>query len=338
MLMSISSTLSADVMKVDAAVLIGNKKKSRPICGENKNFLALKGVPLFFHVLQALDHARTIGRIAVVGDPIRIRETIEAHVHRLEHPDRILVLEQGSTLYDNGLKAFEKLVEAEREAGCAGDSRCRQEDKAVLYLAGDTPLLTSEEVDEFVEKCDVHRADYFLGVSAEQRLRLFYPTKKDKGIKLAYFYVKENKFRINNLHLVKPLRVRNRHYIQKMYDYRHQKEFFDFVRLLITFFRINVRSKGILYYFVLHWNLFLERIGLDRLTVLFRWLVDVPRLEGVIGDVLGCPFKITVTDLVGGVLDVDTEKHYEAFTAMFDRWREYQDHLIHNHSSPLQEQ
>lgn len=324
-------------MNIDAALLIGDKRKSRPICGENKNFLDLKGMPLFFHVLQSLDSAQGIEIIAIVGDAYRIQAILEKHHTQLKHPEKILVVEQGANLYDNALKAFQALSEAGQTAAERNDVSTSVQEKAVLYLAGDTPLITPQEIDEFIVKCDLNRFDYFLGVSTEERLRPFYPRRKEKGIKLAYFYVKENKLRINNLHVVKPFKIQNRRDIQKMYDYRYQKELFNFLKLLWAFYRLNLRSRGIYYYLVLHVNLLLARIGLERFTSLFRRLVDIPGVEKVVSDVLGCSFKIIETSVVGGALDIDNERHYEAITAMFDRWREYQVRLLHGHATPLEE-
>ena len=146
---------------------------------------------------------------------------------------------------------------------------------------------------------------------------------------MAYFYVKDKKFRHNNMYLAKPLKIRNLHYIQKMYDYRYQKEFVNFLRLLWTFSRANVQWRGFSCYLILHWNLFIARLGLEFLTPLFRQLISLEGIEKTTGSVLGCKLKIVETKLIGAAIDIDNEKDYETISIMFNRWREYQKSLMH---------
>ncbi|MBW1679465.1 MAG: NTP transferase domain-containing protein [Deltaproteobacteria bacterium] len=303
-------------MKVDAAILIGDRGGSLPIRGKNKNFLEINGLPLFFYVLQALENSRQVNQIFVLGDQDRIRKTIDKNIRFLNSPEKVTIVEQGSNLFENAFIAFEKALEFE------GDSvriiNPNIEEKAILYLPGDTPLITSQEIDEFIEKCALERFDYFLGMSTEESLKPFYPTKRERGIKMAYFYLKEKKYRHNNLHLIRPLKIRNRYYVQKMYDYRYQKEFVNFLKLLWIFYRTNIRMRGVYYYLMLHWNLFISRLGLERLTHLSRQLISMENIERTVGDLLGCRFTIVETKLTGAALDIDNERDYETMKIMFN--------------------
>ena len=216
------------------------------------------------------------------------------------------------------------MIAFNRARGCERDdfgTNGGEAERVMLFTAGDTTLVTSEEIEEFIDKCDVTRFDYFLGMSAEERLRVFYPAKGQRGIKMAYFYVREKKYRINNLHLVKPWKIRTRHQLQKMYDYRYQKEFFNFLKLLLVFLRLNLSIRGIVYYLILHANLFMARVGLEWMTRPLRRLVSVRDAEIILGDMIGCRLKIIETDAVGSTLDIDKESDYLAMTAMFDQWR-----------------
>lgn len=314
-------------MKVDASILMGDRGEIHPIRSENKSFLELNGLPLFFHVLQSLEASPKVSRIFIVGDQGRLKKTIEHHIRCLQSPEKIILLEQGRNLFENAMIAFEKALELEKKSIGIMDSP--REEKAVLYLPGDIPLITSQEIDEFLGKCDLQRFDFFVGISTDESLKPFYPTKSNKGIKMAYFYVKDKKFRHNNMYLAKPLKIRNLHYIQKMYDYRYQKEFVNFLRLLWTFSRANVQWRGFSYYIILHWNLFIARLGLEFLTPLFRQLISLEGIEKTTGSVLGCKLKIVETKLIGAAIDIDNEKDYETISIMFNRWREYQKSLIH---------
>ena len=178
-------------MKIDAAILIGDRGKIRPIQGDNKNFLDLYGLPLFFYPLKALEESQYVNRIFIVGDQDRIEKSIANNMRTLKAPEKIIALEQRRNLFENAFVAFDKALEEER-----GNNRIPDwvdEEKAMLYTPGDTPLITSQEIDEFLEQCDVNSIDYSLGMSTEEGMRPFYPTKKERGIKMAYFYVKEKK-------------------------------------------------------------------------------------------------------------------------------------------------
>ncbi|HPD60974.1 MAG TPA: NTP transferase domain-containing protein [Thermodesulfobacteriota bacterium] len=313
-------------MKIDAAILIGDRGKIRPVQGENKNFLDLHGLPLFFYPLKALEESQYVNQIFIVGNQERIQRIIACNIRTLKSPDKIIALEQRRNLFENAFVAFDKALEVERKK-----NRCpewAEEEKAMLYLPGDTPLITPQEIDEFLEQCDLNSIDYSLGMSTEEGLMPFYPTENERGIKMAYFYGKEKKYRQNNLHLIKPLKIKNRHIIQRMYDYRYQKQFIYFLKLLLEFYRAHVQIRGIYYFLMLHWNLFLSRIGLESLTPLFRRMISVEDIEEVVRNFFGCRFKIVETKLTGAALDIDNEKDYETMKIRFHFWRAYQNSLI----------
>lgn len=320
-------------MKFDAAILIGDKGKIRPIRGENKNFLDLHGLPLFFYSLMALEGSPYIKRIFIVGDRMRINECIARNISFLKDPGRIVALEQKRNLFENAFAAFDTALKEENKNDRKPEWAVAQ--KAMLFMPGDTPLITSREIDEFLEKCDVNSFDYFLGASTEEGMKAFYPAGKDRGIKMAYFYLKRKKYRQNNLHLIKPLMVKNRHVIQEMYDHRYQKEFFHVLKFFFAFYRAHVQMRGIYYFLILHWNLFLSRIGLEKLTPPFRSMLSVQGIEGVVRNVLGCRFKIVETTLTGAALDIDNEKDYETMKLRFDCWRERQLTLLEKPCVPI---
>ena len=56
-------------------------------------------------------------------------------------------------------------------------------------------------------------------------MRDFYPESLGApGIHMAYFNLREGRFRQSNLHLVKPARLGNRHYIEDLYEHRYQRQ------------------------------------------------------------------------------------------------------------------
>ena len=110
-------------------------------------------------------------------------------------------------------------------------------DRAVLIVPCDAPMMTSQEVGYFISHANMENYDHVLGMVSREKLKYFYPQERKQGIKMAYLHLKEDSFRINNLHLVKPLRIENREYIQKMYQYRYQRNFKNLVFFWIVAFR-----------------------------------------------------------------------------------------------------
>jgi hypothetical protein len=108
--------------------------------------------------------------------------------------------------------------------------------------------------------------------------------------------------------------------------------------LLLAIYRAHVQWKGIYYFLLLHWNLLLSRLGLERLTPPFRKLIKVDEVEKIVTNFLDCRFKIVETKVIGAALDVDNEKDYETMKVRFRYWRKYQDKLINrlkNSIAPL---
>ena len=66
-----------------------------------------------------------------------------------------------------------------------------------------------------------------MGLVPEESLaRTSIPRRRvSPGSSVAYFNLREGRFRQSNLHLAKPARIGNRQYIEDMYEHRYQKEF-----------------------------------------------------------------------------------------------------------------
>lgn len=306
--------------KYDTIVLAGDTGASRQVCGMNKAFLEINEIPLLLHVLNALEKAETVNKICIIGPKEKVIQAIENHHHLLDDKKEIAILEQGVTFFSNAWESFAHLYPKAKE----GDSiQPGQSEKAALYIPGDIPLVTPFEIDTFLNLCQVDRYDYFLGLTPAESLHPFYPQKGTPGIKTNYFYLREGKFRQNNFHLVKPLKVKNREYIQKVYDYRYQRDFSNIIRLAIEFLRTHVRLEGFCCYGLLHWNQILSRMHLSPLTLPTRKLLPLSLIEGCISRVLGTRFTTIITPLSGSTLDIDNEKDYHAMSSMLSSWKNY---------------
>jgi GTP:adenosylcobinamide-phosphate guanylyltransferase len=304
----------------DAVLLAGDRGASRTVCGSNKSFLPVNGTPLFIHVLRALGRAELVRRICIVGPHARLEQELREHREMPATEKTLILCEQGESLFHNVWNAFLQLAP---EARSGAEPAPALRETAVLYISGDVPLVTPMEIDCFLRSCDRSRYDYFLGIAAAEHLTFCRPRLGAPGISTHFFHIKEGKFRQNNLHLVKPLKVTNRSYIQKVYDFRYQRDLRNILRLGREFLGVHVGWRGFWCYGLLHWHQFLSRIHLNPLTVPTRFLLPRSFIEECVSRVLGTRFSTTVTPLVGAVLDIDNEKDYRAMCAMFAAWQQH---------------
>lgn len=223
--------VNAAARQLDVIVTAGDRGASRPVLQTNKVFLPIAGIPVINYVLSAVERARVTARIFVVGDKTRLEEVLSIANNPFQGRCPLTIVEQGNHLYDNVWSAFLHTLPG-YEPGM--DWRPFAEtaaDKAVLVMPGDIPLATPAEIDAFVDNCDLTRYDYFLGMSPESALAPYAPQGDRPGIRMVHFTLRDIHVRQNNLHLVKPFRVGNRHYVQQVYDNRYQKKWRDILKL-----------------------------------------------------------------------------------------------------------
>ncbi len=316
-------------MKYDAIVLAGDRGTSHNIYGENKAFLKLDGIPLIGYVLASLEEANSIDKIYVVGPKYRLEKEIEKVADYINDKKGLEICEQRNNLYENSWYGFLNTLPDYKEGVPLTNSAYKEyKDKAVLFIPADIPLVTAAEIEYFLSRCDIGKHDYFSGLTPEKSIRYFYPTKKTPGIKMACFNLKEDKCRINNLHLVKPIMIGNREYIQKMYDYRYQKNFRNIIKLIMEFVKTDTMFKSLWYFGLMHSALILSTIHLDMIAYINRRFLPLSSVERCISEILKTRFTTVETPFGGTALDIDKEEDYDAMKVMFLMWREYQNEMV----------
>ncbi|MBI5748683.1 MAG: nucleotidyltransferase family protein [Nitrospinae bacterium] len=312
-------------MKYDTILLAGDRKASKSVFGMNKSLIELDGIPLFMYVLSALQDVDYIGNIYVVGPKSKIEELLKKHSDKIILKKNIIAVEQKANLYENIWHTFLYSI----DGYSAGDEykNLSLMDKAVFVVAGDMPLATSFEIGEFLSKSDTANYDYCIGMTPEAVLRYYYPSNKKPGIKLAYLNLKESKYRISNLHLVKPFKIANREYIEKVYEYRYQKDIRNIAKLTLEIIRRHAGFKSLLFYIFVQMSLFLSHIHLEFLSRFFRQFVSIKIAEGIVSDVLKTRLKLIETSFGGAALDVDNERDFNTIKGMYKEWMEYQKNL-----------
>jgi GTP:adenosylcobinamide-phosphate guanylyltransferase len=311
---------------LDVIITAGDRRGSLPVLGQNKALLRIAGIPLIHYVLSAVERARCTARIFVVGDKARLQQLLQEPNAPFRGTRPLVLLEQGNTLYDNIWTAFlHTLPDYTPGTDWRVYSETAAADKAVLVMPGDIPLATPFEIDEFVDGCDLSRYDYCLGLTAESTLRAYYAHDGRPGIQMACYALRDLQVRQNNLHLVKPLRLGNRHHIQKMYDLRYQREWYNIVKLCWELWRARDASLRMVWSFLcLHVARLITRFGWQRTLLSRPFFLELPMVASLMSQLLRTRFTTVITRYGGCTLDIDNAEHYDAICANFDYWLAYQ--------------
>ena len=299
-----------------------------PIREDNKAFLLMNGTPLIVHVLRALETSEHVGRAIIVGPAERLRQTLDRY-DRLKDLE-IHVMEQRDTLLENAKAGFVAAL-----PGVLPDTslerlrNSRFTDKYVLFLPCDIPLLTSFEVDEFVEKADMDRFDYCAGVTSEETLSAYYPKSSVPGIRMAYFHLKEGRFRHNNLHMVKPLKASRLSYVETLYRMRYQKRLGNILKMIIVLLFTGKRLLTSLRLFLqLQTTLRLDMKGKRNwLYELLRRATSTDRIVDTAHRIVGIRMQAVDTSYGGAALDIDNAKHLAIAEKMEREWNRRQTEL-----------
>ena len=313
-------------MRVPAVVAAGDRGAARAVLGESKAYLELEGRPLVAHVVSVLQRVPEVSEVWVVGDEPRLRSVFEGEEIARELRKPLHLVPQFATLYENAWQTYRRLLPG---AGPAGRDPAGPEDleTRVLYLSADLPFATPQEISQFPRRGEQLDADYLLGLVTEESLRPFYPRPgEDRGIRMAYFNIREGRFRQSNLHLVRPGRIGVREHIERMYESRHQRELGDVLRLAWRLLRSERGGlRVILYFLVMHFAGFLNRHGLRRVADLIRRFVPMARVERGCGDLLQTRFRFALTEIGGCAVDIDSDRDFEIARERAAEWRRQQE-------------
>jgi hypothetical protein len=314
--------------RVNAFVLAGDGGASRSVYGTNKAFLTIKGHPLFLYVVAALDRVDQIGKVYLIGPRLQLMEAVEKGSGTFRFGKKVEVVEQRENLLANLIHVFAcSLPGDRRERGFDPLDYSEHRDEAGLFVSADIPLLIPEEINEFLLSSDMDSYDYCMGVTSEEVLEYYYPRNDKPGVRMAYFYLREKAYRINNLHLARPFKIARAEYIQKMYDYRYQRRVRNVVRVALGLLGTRRWIKGVFFYVLVKFSIFFSSLGLRWPTSLAREGLRLDVVEGAVSEILGTRFKTVETTFGGAALDVDNEKDYRTIDEMFDLWRAHEKEL-----------
>jgi GTP:adenosylcobinamide-phosphate guanylyltransferase len=305
---------------ISAIVTAGDGPASKLVYGDNKVYLEVRGRALVARVVEVLQRVPEVSEVWLVGNAERLHELFSREDLRAEIRKPLHIVPQFRNLYENAWQTFRRLLP---RAGVDGrDPKGDEIDRPVLYISGDLPFATPQEISVFVRRGLALDCDYAVGLVSEESIRDFYPSAVGKpGIQVAYFNLLEGRFRQSNLHLAKPARIGNRQYIEDMYEHRYQKEFWHIARLAWTILRSEQGGLRALRLFLLiHLAGVADRHGFQRIADVFRRFVSLERVERVVSTLLRTDYRFVITEVGGCAIDVDKECEYDVVQQRFDDW------------------
>jgi len=179
----------------NALVLAGAKKKGPLEIAanvENKALIIINEKSIVEYVIDAINNSENIDKVIVVGPKDKLYPYIGKKVEK--------ILETGSSIIENmeiGLNYF--------------NSKSN-----ILLLTSDIPLITSQAIDEFIEKCVKREA--YIGypiITKENVIRKYPETKR------TYVNMKEGTFCGGNIAFFKPeVFFQKRELIKELYENR----------------------------------------------------------------------------------------------------------------------
>ena len=326
--------LAPIVRRVPAIVAAGDTKAARAVYGESKAYLEVGGRTLVARIVSVLQRVPEVSEVWVVGHADRLAKALDEEALRRELVKPLTIVPQYRNLYENAWYTYRRLLPG---AGVEGrDPTPEEEALPILYLSTDLPFATPQEISEFVRKGFAADVDYALGLVTEHELEAFYPKDGEPGIRMAYFNLREGRFRQSNLHLVRPARLGNRHYIEDMYEHRYQRQLGQALGLAWRIFSDHGGGARIVFYYgLMHLAGWLDRWRLRRLADAVRRVLPLDRVERACGALLRGSFRFVVTGIGGCALDVDNEHDLDVARQRFSAWQRELERVAEQQQGPL---
>ncbi len=222
----------------------------------------------------------------------------------------------------------------------------------VFYLSCDIPFATPQEISDFLQRAMKLAAPYVAGLVAASSLAAFRARECEEnlsrsraedaqsiskvGIEPALFGVREGRFRQNNLHLVQPALLPNRHYIEEFYENRHQRDWREILRMAWKVLCSEEGSPMLIFsYLLAHLALIFDRLHWPKLAQKIRTKISMHDYEVAFSRLLRAPFRMVVTQVGGCGVDIDDEADLDAARARYAEWRAQQTKLAEALHGPL---
>lgn len=313
---------------LDAIVLAGtHQNPKRLIAGRNKAFLEVGGQVLIRYVINALVESKSIDNIFVVGPFEELTKELTGF------PSNVQVIAQRGKMLTNCWAGIEASEDCHRD-----DPLMPVEERPLLFISCDLPLVTAHSIDDFVARCasvdKQTESPYAMlaGVVDEPGVTPFYPGSGKLGIKRPFVELQFGRLRLANIYVGRPRKLAHQEFLQTGFSYRKAKDWRNVVALTMTFFK----SPGGWHAARLSMRVQLTLMLSKRKGRLYRKLRKGntrERVEKSIGDALGGPVRVVITPFGGLSLDVDDAEDFRILDARYSDWADITSAVERN--SPL---
>lgn len=294
---------------MDCIILVGNRESYREVAEEsNKAFLKIKGRYILHIMLDELKDVPEISRLLLVGPKDRL-DTFLVEAYNGNYPKPIMTFEQQKDLLENALEPVRKTEDPNNP------------DRHVLFLPSDVPLITAEEVREFIQLADMNRYDFVTGLVTAKTLSRFAPDQENPGVRMLCFNLSCDSYRPNNMHMVRPNAIHSIDYIRRVYSMRYQKRFINALKLMFEVGTTVLGFRGLTYLAFMRFSLMFRAWGWNRLARLCERRLSRTKGEGGVSEVLSARFKTVVTSSGGSTVDVDNDRDYHTVCQRFEEWK-----------------
>ncbi len=302
----------------DAAIMAGGPMAPFARTLPNKTFIKIKGRCLFAHVLNALMGAERIRRVYLVGPLEAIEKELAADAGLNLSRKPVTVVPESRNLIDNMFNAFTASIEGYHPGEELNNAALLE--KSIFGVAGDCPLIIPEEVDQFLERCDLSRYDYSVGMTSEETLNRFYTHHDGHVIRLIHTPFAEGLLRVNNLRLAKPFRIAHRNELHEMYQLRHLRKVRNIIKLGYGLSKRGLTGEEWRVWATMFMAIKARRLGFTRLAESLRRRAPMATVTGAVDKILGTRSTIVLTTYGGAALDVDRPSNAPLFESHFDEW------------------
>ncbi|MBW2985677.1 NTP transferase domain-containing protein [Candidatus Woesearchaeota archaeon] len=205
----------------------------------------------------------------------------------------------------------------------------------VLYTSGDAPLIQSSEIIKFIDGFDTKNKDFMIGFTkrgkVDERLADLLLYEEFYGLKStinSFVYLKDDPVRINNLHVVKPLKVEAEIYkiLQGLYNFRKFSSPRNWPKIigLIRDFKAG-KKKGLMGDAVkLIYSAYRSQSNKSYKSIKkHSGKLDIQRIESILEDFTGLRFQFNIEGNFGSLLDIDDMKTYKFITKNYENLSNY---------------
>ena len=300
---------------LDAVVLAGtHQNPNLLIAGRNKAFLEVGGEILIRYVVNALVNATSIDRIFVVGPADELNEVLEGLSPRVE-----IIAQRGKMLTNcwAGIEASENYHR--------NDDIVPVDEKPLLIISCDLPLVTANSIDDFVARCarEDNKADetyaMLAGVADEPGVKPFHPTADKQGIERPFVELEFGRLRLANIYVGRPRKLAHQEFLQTGFSYRKAKDWRNVVALTFNFFKSHGGWQAAWLTMRVQLTLMLSK-GKGRWYKRLKSGNTRERVESSVSKVLGGPIKVVITPFGGLSLDVDDNEDFRVLNACYKEW------------------